>query len=88
MAYHVTKYLALSLFVILFRKRNERFFLSGIALVNLIDASSKQVAKAIAGSGARSARRNSHLAALEAVKLEADELRKTLLLVSLTYCLQ
>ncbi|GKZ00099.1 hypothetical protein MPSEU_000963300 [Mayamaea pseudoterrestris] len=61
------------------RKRNERFFLSGISLVNLIEASSKQVAKAIANSG-RNPRRNKHSAAFEAVKLEADELRKTLLL--------
>jgi hypothetical protein len=62
------------------RKRNERFFLSGIALVNLIEASSKQVAKAIVNSG-RNPRRNKHSAAFEAVKLEAEELRKTLLLV-------
>ena len=59
-------------------KRNERFFLSGITLVNMVEASSKQVAKAIANSGRRN---NKHSAAFELVKQEAEELRKTLLLV-------
>ena len=70
---------ALTLSLAGIRKRNERFFLSGITLVNLIEASSKQVSKAIANSGRKP--RNKHSAAFEAVKLEAEELRKTLLLV-------
>jgi hypothetical protein len=59
--------------------------LSGIALVNLIETSSKEVGKAIAnqtGSSRNNPKRNAHKAALEAVQQEAEELRKTLLLVS------
>lgn len=62
------------------RRRNERYFHSGIELVNLIEASSKQVSIAMESSG-RNPRRNKHSAAFEALKLEAEELRRTLLSV-------
>lgn len=59
-----------------YRKRNERFFLSGKMLVNLIDHSTKTVAKVIAKT--RSSRRNAHTRALEYAAAEAQALRQTL----------
>jgi hypothetical protein len=61
------------------RKRNERFFMAGRMLVELVDRSSKNVAHAIAKEpGWRNARRTAHTQALERVSQEAGELRKTL----------
>ena len=54
--------------------------MAGRILVELIERSSKKVAKAIASTpGWRNARRTSHTQALEKVMEEAGELRKTLL---------
>lgn len=64
-----------------FRKRNERFFLSGNLLVNLVEQSSAKVAKAIASQPGRNPRRNAQIAALEAVLKDARELRTTLVSV-------
>jgi len=50
-------------------------------IVDLIEQSSKKVAKAIASQG-RNSRRNSQILALEQVAKEAVELRQTLLAVS------
>jgi hypothetical protein len=62
------------------RKRNERFFLAGRMLVDVIEHSSKKVAKAIASTpGWRNARRTAHTQALEQVNQEAIELKRTLL---------
>lgn len=63
------------------RKRNERFFLSGRRLINLIEQSSTAVAKAIA----KLPRRNSsnsmlrHTQALKELSEEARSLRRTIL---------
>jgi hypothetical protein len=62
--------------VLMFRKRNERFFLAGRMLVDLIERSSIKVAKVIAKT--KSSRRNAHTRALEQVSAEAQELRRTL----------
>ena len=62
------------------RKRNERFYLSGSRLIDLIEQSSKKVAKAIASTpGWRNARRANHTQALETVLKDALELKRTLL---------
>jgi len=65
------------------RRRNERFFLSGRMMVDLIEQSSKKVAKAIAtqSGGRNNMRRNQQILALENVLKEARELRRTLISV-------
>jgi hypothetical protein len=56
------------------RKRNERFFLAGRMLVDLIERSSKKVAKAIASTPRWcSTRRMAHTKALEQVSEEATD---------------
>lgn len=60
------------------RKRNERFFLAGRMLVDLIETSSTQVAKEIS-SMRRNARRAAHAQYLKQVSEEARDLRRTLL---------
>ncbi|KAL3923839.1 MAG: hypothetical protein SGILL_001415 [Bacillariaceae sp.] len=60
------------------RKRNERFFLAGRMLVDLIETSSTQVAKEIS-SMRRNARRQAHAQYLKQVSEEARALRRTLL---------
>ncbi|KAG7362859.1 Gins complex like protein [Nitzschia inconspicua] len=59
------------------RKRNERFFLAGRMLVDLIERSSTQVAKEIS-SMRRNARRQAHAQYLKQVSEEARDLRRTL----------
>jgi hypothetical protein len=62
------------------RKRNERFFLAGRMLVDLIERSSTKVAKAITSLPRwRNARRLAHTQALEQVSEEARDLRRTLI---------
>jgi hypothetical protein len=62
----------------LIRRRNERFFLSGRMLVDLIETSSTQVAKEIS-SMRRNARRQALAQHLKQVSEEAQDLRRTLL---------
>ena len=73
----------LFLYLLLYRKRNERFFLSGRRLVHLIEKSSTQVAKAIASlPKSRKSNNNNmirHTQALRQVSEEARSLRRTLL---------
>lgn len=63
------------------RKKNERFFLAGKILVDLIQHSSEKVATAIASSPRwrQNARRTAHTRALEHASQEASELKRTLL---------
>lgn len=73
------------------RKWNERFFLSGTKLVNMIETSTKKVAEAIrtnhfrhngngsSNNGTNNPRRMKHTQALEQVSREARSLRQTLL---------
>lgn len=63
------------------RKKNERYFLAGRMLVDLIEQSSQKVAKAIASSPRwrQNARRTAHTRALEQVSEDASELKRTLL---------
>lgn len=63
------------------RKKNERFFLAGKLLVDLILHSSEKVATAIASSPGwrQNARRTAHTRALEQVSEDATELKRTLL---------
>eukprot|EP00980_Cylindrotheca_fusiformis_P017944 scaffold5703_cov132-Cylindrotheca_fusiformis.AAC.3 len=63
------------------RKKNERYFSAGRMLVDLIEQSSWKVANAIAASPGwrQNARRTAHTRALEQVREEAEELKRTLL---------
>ncbi|CAJ1962409.1 unnamed protein product [Cylindrotheca closterium] len=63
------------------RKKNERFFLAGKVLVDLILTSSEKVATAIASSPRwrQNARRTAHTRALEQVSEDATLLKRTLL---------
>ncbi|KAL3940245.1 MAG: hypothetical protein SGBAC_005180 [Bacillariaceae sp.] len=63
------------------RKRNERFFLAGKILVDLIQHSSEKVATAIASTPRwrQNAKRTTHSRALEQVSEEAALLKRTLL---------
>jgi hypothetical protein len=64
------------------RKRNERFFMAGRMLVDLIEPSSKKVGEIISKTRNRNTRAiNSQRAALEQVLQEAKGLRKALLKV-------
>jgi hypothetical protein len=62
------------------RKRNERFFIAGRMLVDLIERSSTKVARAITSLPRwRSARRLAHTQALEQASEEARDLKRTLI---------
>mmetsp|Transcript_989 Transcript_989/g.1627 ORF Transcript_989/g.1627 Transcript_989/m.1627 type:complete len:199 (-) Transcript_989:1255-1851(-) len=65
------------------RSRNDRFFMSGMLLVDLIERCSSVISAALTAAGRReNNRRNAHAAAMALVTREAAELRRTLLLVS------
>lgn len=66
------------------RSRNERFFMAGLLLVNLIDRCSSAITAAVLSASGRrggnnGSRRNAHAAAMMEVQREAGELRRTLL---------
>ena len=77
----ITCWFANTLSLLLYRKKNERFFLAGKILIDLIQHSSEKVATAIASSPRwrQNARRTAHTRALEQVSQEASELKRTLL---------
>lgn len=60
------------------RSRNERFFMSGMLLVNLIQRCSDVLSRASGRSRNQGQRRNAHTAAMAQVTREAMELRRTL----------
>ena len=71
-------------FFILPRNRNERFYMSGMLLVGLIEQCSSVLAQVSGRSrgGNQNQRRNVHAAAMAQVSRDAMELRRTLLVVS------